>query len=555
MLLLLACTPTSLNTPTHTADTAPTDVADTAPTDVADTAGEPVEEIQGSGEDGCPALYAQHLLPDLHLTMSEAQWAGVQADYAAGVQQFRPAEFRYIAPDGSAHTVSDAAVRLRGNPGFSWIGDKMQFMIAFDAYDDDGRFMGLRRLALDASWYNPSLLRDRLAYAYLRRLGVHAPCANHATLTVNGEYYGLYTNVERMDREFLERVYGDDQASGGLWEAGYDLDANADTADTAALSAFWSNAAVAWQEENTDLAGNVLEWAGEAVIPQNDGYWCCSHNYYLYDHPQAGMSFLPWDMDYTFDTAPWFASPSDFYRDNNSQPHLDAVRLDPVWGPRWLEALQQANEAYDPELMQAQVDDWAEQIASAFAADPHTSVSQGAHDDGVARLRAFVAARHGFLTGWIDCEQGEDVDHDGDGYTTCATGTADCDDGDPTIHPGATETCNRRDDDCDLWTDEDAGCDVCDEVAFEEGRFLLCRERMTWAEAEATCVDQGGSLGTPSTTGEWYVIVYSTYWQDEAWAGVSQWWSGGAPCTALTPASWATGGAACDAELPAICRL
>jgi hypothetical protein len=60
-------------------------------------------------------------------------------------------------------------------------------------------------------------------------------------------------------------------------------------------------------------------------------------------------------------------------------------------------------------------------------------------------------------------------DEDGDGYGTaggtlsCEPGegfvedTTDCDDTEAGVHPGATETCNSRDDDCDGERDEDAG--------------------------------------------------------------------------------------------------
>ncbi len=45
-------------------------------------------------------------------------------------------------------------------------------------------------------------------------------------------------------------------------------------------------------------------------------------------------------------------------------------------------------------------------------------------------------------------------DSDGDGYDNHLCGGTDCDDSDPGIHPGASESCNGRDDDCDGQIDD-----------------------------------------------------------------------------------------------------
>ena len=50
---------------------------------------------------------------------------------------------------------------------------------------------------------------------------------------------------------------------------------------------------------------------------------------------------------------------------------------------------------------------------------------------------------------WAAC-----IDNDGDGYGVNCLAGPDCNDNDAAIHPGATETCNGKDDDCDGQTDE-----------------------------------------------------------------------------------------------------
>ena len=107
-------------------------------------------------------------------------------------------------------------IRLKGQSSWAEViqaGDnppKMQFVISFNEVDTNARFHGLRKVELDMPRIDPSYLRQRVALAYLRALGVPAQCANSGRLTINGAYYGLYTNIERPDVEFVQRVFPGD---------------------------------------------------------------------------------------------------------------------------------------------------------------------------------------------------------------------------------------------------------------------------------------------------------------------------------------------------------
>ncbi len=73
----------------------------------------------------------------------------------------------------------------------------------------------------------------------------------------------------------------------------------------------------------------------------------------------------------------------------------------------------------------------------------------------VHHQRAAKAAPPGLPAPIAACE-----DADGDGYGVgCAKGP-DCNDHDPKVHPGATELCNFKDDDCNALVDEAPSCTV-----------------------------------------------------------------------------------------------
>jgi hypothetical protein len=334
------------------------------------------------------------------------------------------------------------AIALDPNP-------KMQFVLAFNKIDPDGRFMGLRKIELDMPRSDHSFLRQRLGLYYERSLGLPAQCANNARLVINGAYYGLYTNLEHMDKEFLQREFPD-QADGDLWDAGRTIETNETTFDWAHIDQFWQIQDVGQLAQLTDLDAALEIWAAEALMPDGDGYYGGSHNYFLYDHPTRGFVWLSHDLDAAIDFRAPDIGPIFWRRDREPAPHYLLVANDPAWRDKYVAAMRRARAGYDVADLESQVDAWEAQILDAAASDPMKPFTTAEHVAAVAHLRAAPAQRAAYMDAWLACWQDGGGDLDGDGADACH----DCDDGDPAAAPGAPETCDALDDDCDGRIDE-----------------------------------------------------------------------------------------------------
>lgn len=371
-----------------------------------------VEAVPGSGSsgggalaNGCSDLYDPESLPTFELAFAPGDWARVQANCSAYSLDYVPVELTV------ADETVDAHVRLKGN--WSWSCEKLQFVLSFHEDDPDARFHGLRKTVLDAPWYDHTLLHERLAHPQFEARGLPSSCANNARVVIDGEYYGLYAHLERLDREYLERHY--EEPDGNLYQGGTELKTNEEEADTSRLVAL--QAAVGDVEQLAalvDLDQAVSEWATEAMIPAMDNYWAgVEINYYLYDHPSEGFHFLPYDLDisfgdsaYTDGTLIW---PGSATVDPITYEHtgwkketlVRTVLADPHWCARFVEELAAAREVYDPAVLEAQLDTWDAQIHDALAEDPNRTFSMSRHDAAKAQLRAFFTERADFVDGWL----------------------------------------------------------------------------------------------------------------------------------------------------------
>ncbi|MCA9538551.1 MAG: putative metal-binding motif-containing protein [Myxococcales bacterium] len=134
-------------------------------------------------------------------------------------------------------------------------------------------------------------------------------------------------------------------------------------------------------------------------------------------------------------------------------------------------------------------------------------------------------------------------DDDEDGYGEgCAAGP-DCDDNNPDVHPGAEETCNARDDDCDEATDEGvAGVDVPCTVGV--GACAVEGQQRCTPEGDLTC-DAVADMARPERCNG--IDDDCDDAVDETWPDL------GEPCTVGVGACMAEGVRACAEDGTVIC--
>jgi hypothetical protein len=241
-------------------------------------------------------------------------------------------------------------------------------------------------------------------------------------------------------------------------------DQNDTVPDTARLQTFWAATDARALAAIVDIDASLLEWAGDALLNNGDGYYGGSHNFYIYDQGAKGYVWLPTDLDATLD---WLAFNSGLSSDDHpiywweerpiSEPpgqHFLTVINDPSLQRRYVDAIASQLPAWDVAAIQSWIDDWSKQIATAVRDDPRKQVTYAGWQAAIAEAREVVAERPAYLQSFVACERGQGgADADGDGFKWCE----DCRDDDASIHPGLPETCgNNLDDNCNGLVDD--GC-------------------------------------------------------------------------------------------------
>ena len=206
-------------------------------------------------------------------------------------------------------------VRYRGQWARSWPKKPLKIF-----FNHDKLFEAHHCLNLNSGWRDPAFVRETLAYQTYAACGVPAPESRMVRLELNGQFRGLYVEIEQPEKAFLSRVHlkgaavfkaisrsnqADERSLGReeSYRAHYDMETQKDEGFRE-LRRFCQGLSRATNTldfftQRVDLEKYINYLAASTLIQHWDGF---NKNHFLvYDARDSQKWFVvPWDLDRTF---------------------------------------------------------------------------------------------------------------------------------------------------------------------------------------------------------------------------------------------------------------
>ncbi len=267
----------------------------------------------------------------VNIIMDEDSWS----DMLANASQ---EEYYECDVEINGTTFYRVGIRPKGNTSLTSIAndpttDRYSFKLEFDHYVDGQTCFGLDKLILNNNYADATNMKEALIYDMFKFLGADASLYNYASISVNGEYWGVYLALEAVEDSFQLRNYGvkdgelykpegmggggDNGGGPGGSMSGGGADLNYSDDDLDSYSTIWDGeitnttdadhqrvvTALKNISEGTDLEkymdiDNLLRYMAVHVFSVNDDSLSgnMAHNYYLYES-NGMLNLIPWDYN------------------------------------------------------------------------------------------------------------------------------------------------------------------------------------------------------------------------------------------------------------------
>lgn len=231
------------------------------------------------------------------------------------VPNYQHADIKITLPGKKPVTIKDVGVRLKGQA--SRYDTKFPMKVKFDAFVKGQKFLGLKRLTLNNMAQDQSFVHEVTAYKLYRAAGVPAPRAGYSQVSVDGLYFGLYLNLESIDKVFGKRWY---KSTKHIYSGPYNCDiipgntcyeasvGTLDRTDLAVAGAVADLHGEAWWStinQVADMPRVIKLMATDIFLSNWDGYTdAVQNNHFVHFDNNGKFTIIPWGLDQTFTADP-----------------------------------------------------------------------------------------------------------------------------------------------------------------------------------------------------------------------------------------------------------
>jgi hypothetical protein len=392
----------------------------------------PDGKILYTGGKPAEGFYAKDSIRSIYLTFGQPDWWDLLADNYES-ETLLPAT---MTVNGVVY--DSVGVRFRGNTSYTMTGNspKKSFAVETDFIDEDQEFMGYKNLKFNNAHQDATFMREVL---YCRMAARHTPIAksNYVELYLNGEYWGIYPNIQGVDKTFLEGYFlsndgarfratkEDNGGFGGGWGDGT-AGMNYLGPDTADYQKYYelksSDTENSWQklvdacyslstatQANMADVQNVIDvdkalWflAVENIFTDDDSYVMKGKmDYYVYYEPETGRTTpLEYDGNSSFLTNQATSNSWGPFKNVNNvnYPLLNKLLNIPECRQRYLAHYRTIlQETFTTANANALIDSLDAQIRTLVNNDTKKLYPFNQYTSGISSLKTFVQNRRNFL--------------------------------------------------------------------------------------------------------------------------------------------------------------
>jgi spore coat protein H len=372
------------------------------------------------------AFFDDTVLHEIRLVINSRDWQSLKDHYLENT--YYPCDFSW-----GDHTVRNVGIRSRGTGSRS--GVKPGLRVDFDRYSTDQKFLGLKSFVLRNNTQDASNMHERLSMLLFRRLGLLASREAHTKLFINGQYAGIYTIVESIDKSFLTRTLGEND--GYLYKYDYPGEAQPyyfqdrgsdpntyvplpfkpETHETDPKPEFIVqliqaiNIGAAFRSavaDYLDLKNVLRHVAVEQFVADNDGFLgdYGTNNFYFYRFQDKKLfTFIAWDKSNAFNSPTYsiwhnIADQPSFRQNQLMARSLSFRDLYDTYLDAVTATMRSAYEVQSDgrSWLEREIEYEYQQIRDATRSDPDKPFSNDDFERAVVDLNAFARQRGDFVT-------------------------------------------------------------------------------------------------------------------------------------------------------------